>query len=48
MGAAAPEGIGRMRVVVRQLGLKIEDDPSIARIILTAPGIGYIFVETKH
>jgi len=41
-------GVEHLRVVVRQLRLKLEDDPSKPRILLTAPGIGLIFVETKH
>ena len=47
-GSARPMGVEHLRVVVRQLRLKIEDDPSKPRILLTAPGIGLIFVETKH
>ena len=46
--AVHTEGIGHLRVVVRQLRLKIEDDPSKPRTILTAPGTGYVFVETKY
>jgi len=47
-GSARPMGVEHLRVVVRQLRLKIEDDPSKPRILLTAPGIGLVFVETKY
>jgi two-component system KDP operon response regulator KdpE len=46
-GARRPEDVGHLRVVVRQLRLKIEDDPSEPRMLMTAPGIGYIFIGTK-
>lgn len=44
-GDARPENVGHLRVVVRQLRLKIEDNPSEPRIVLTAPGMGYVFGE---
>jgi two-component system KDP operon response regulator KdpE len=47
-GAQRPEGVEHLRVVVRQLRLKIEDDPSDPRMIMTASGIGYVFVGTKN
>jgi two-component system KDP operon response regulator KdpE len=46
-GARRPDNIEHLRVVVRQLRLKIEDDPSAPRTIMTAPGIGYVFVGMK-
>jgi len=47
-GTQRPEGVEHLRVVVRQLRLKIEDDPSAPQVILTAPGIGYVFVGAKN
>ena len=46
-GVRRPEDVGHLRVVVRQLRLKIEDDPSEPRMLMTAPGIGYVFIGTK-
>ena len=46
-GAQRLEDVGHLRVVVRQLRLKIEDDPSEPRMLMTAPGIGYVFIGTK-
>jgi len=41
-GAARAEDVPRLRVLMRQLRLKIEDDPSDPKIILTATGLGYM------
>jgi two-component system, OmpR family, KDP operon response regulator KdpE len=46
-GARRLEDVGHLRVVVRQLRLKIEADPSEPRMLMTAPGIGYVFIGTK-
>jgi two-component system KDP operon response regulator KdpE len=46
-GARRPEDVGHLRVVIRQLRLKIEDDPSEPRMLMTASGIGYVFIGTK-
>jgi two-component system KDP operon response regulator KdpE len=47
-GADNLEGLGHLRVVIRQLRLKLEDDPSEPQIILTTPGIGYILSGTQR
>lgn len=44
-GPAKEAEVQYLRVYVRQLRQKIEDDPNAPRFVLTEPGIGYRFAE---
>jgi len=46
-GSAHASDVERLRVLIRQLRVKIEDDPSDPKIILTAQGVGYLFASPK-
>lgn len=42
-GNSYPEAASSMKVYIRRLRKKIEPDPSHPRLILTKPGLGYLF-----
>jgi two-component system KDP operon response regulator KdpE len=48
LGAERQAEIGHLRVLVRQLRVKIEDDAANPRFIQTAPGVGYIFAGPEY